>query len=147
MEASTATDRDRSGGLPAPDKDILISEVINLRRIVSDLNDQREDDRRSILILQSQIDSMRDVKCSDSFEASLKNAAMVAATLWNQIPSFPLRSVLESLKRKKHKKSGKVQAKLPANTKSLNSARSTSSKGAGTSKPVFEVASALPRDI
>lgn len=85
------------------DKDQMISDIISLRRIVEDLHDQREEDRQSIRILQSQIDSMRDAKCSDSFEQTLQSFKAAATSLWNQFPSISLDAVFTGIKRKKRK--------------------------------------------
>ena len=129
------------------DKQHMIEEIINLRRVVSELHEQREDDRRSLLILQSQIDSMRDAKCSDSFEASLKTAVNICAALWNQIPSIPIQSMLLSLRRRK-KKSGKLSSKNSVSSKKVSpSASSTSFRSKDDSRNnAFQVHRSLPRD-
>lgn len=125
----------------------MIEEIINLRRVLSDLNDQREDDRRSLLILQSQIDSMRDAKCSDSFEASLKNAAAICCALWNQVPSFPVQSLLQSLRPRK-KKGGKMSSRSSVSSKKVSSSSSATSYRSKSDKPAgsFEVHRSLARD-
>lgn len=127
------------------DRDILIDQIINLRKIVSELNEQREGDRRSILILQSQIDSMRDAKCSDSLENSFKTVGAIASVLWNQLPAFPLRDILLDLRRmsKRKKKSKTSSSKKGSSSKSLNS----SSVSLGQETTLFQVKRSVPRDM
>jgi hypothetical protein len=74
----------------SPHRETLIEEIVSLRHQLSEINEQRESDRKSLLILQNQIDSMRDAKCSDSFETSLGNLSAVARILWNHIPSVSI---------------------------------------------------------
>ena len=76
---------------------------MSLRRQLLELNEQRECDRQSILILQNQIDSMRDAKCSDSFEASLKNLGAVAKILWNNLPQISISKSLFAPRSKKRR--------------------------------------------
>lgn len=97
----------------------LLTEIEKLRSIVEDLGERREEDRRSILILQSQIDHMRGYKCSDSLETSFKNMYAVANVLWDQLPTISLGSLLVS-RRKKGKKS-----KNSSKTTSCNSSLSS----------------------
>lgn len=102
-------DAETEAGIPAEDD--LVEEVITLRRLVADLTEQREDDRRSILILQSQIDSLRDTKCTDSVESSFKTIGAVCAALWSRVPEFPIDSIVAYLRRNKRKKSGRISSK------------------------------------
>ena len=99
----------------------LLAELESLRNLVEDLGERREEDRRSILILQSQIDHMRGYKCSDSLETSFQNVYAVANVLWNQLPSISLRSLLKSGKKKKKGLSSKSTS---CNSSKLSTSRS-----------------------
>ena len=103
----------------------LFSEIESLRCTVQELNEGRENDRKSILILQSQIDHMRGYKCSDSFEASFKNAIAIAGVIWNQVPSFSPRSFLGPSRRSRK---GKVSSKNTSCNSSVRSRRVDSNR-------------------
>jgi hypothetical protein len=72
------------------DKEQLCCEVLKLRKQLEELNEGREGDRKSILILQQQIDCIRNSsKCTDSVESSLALMGNIAAYLWNKLPALP----------------------------------------------------------
>ena len=129
-----------------PDRAALVKEVNMLRAVIEDLSEQRECDRRSILILQSQIDNIRDVKCSDSFESVLRNFSSICSSLWNRVPSIPIEDLLVNLRRRAKKKSGKVSSKSSVASKRQASARSTvERKPKGSTVSVFQLNQSLPR--
>ena len=128
------------------DRAALVKEVNMLRAVIEDLSEQRESDRRSILILQSQIDNIRDVKCSDSFESALRNFSSICSSLWNRVPSIPIEDIIHNLRRRAKKKSGKVSSKSSVTSKKAATARSTLSKKPKDSKEsVFQLNNSLPR--
>lgn len=126
-----------------PERDSLFSELEGLKQLVEDLHDQREEDRQSIRILQSQIDSMRDVKCSDSFDQSLHNIKAMAINVWNQLPSVQLDGFISAFKRRKRK----VLKSLPVNGScSTKGDTSRQSMTKGSHRKESKMSSTIPRD-
>lgn len=104
----------------APDqltKEDLCVEVEKLRRELEVLSEEREGDRKSILILQEQIDSLRDSsKCSDSLETTFQLMGNLVACAWSKIPAVQLSFLQRSSKKKRYvseqyKNSGKTLKK------------------------------------
>jgi hypothetical protein len=127
------------------ESDDLIHEVHTLRSVVADLTEQREADRRSILILQSQIDNMRDAKCSDSFESVLRNAGAMCSALWSRVPSVPLDDILHNLRRRA-KKTGKVSSKSSSCSKKAHATGTSVDRQIRRNKgSVFELNNSLTR--
>lgn len=84
-------------------KDQLCSEVQKLRNQLAELSEEREADRKSILILQGQIDTIRDSsKCSDSFETTLNLIGRAISCAWNKMPSIQFPSLHHSTKKKRY---------------------------------------------
>ena len=110
------------------DPGTLMAEVVKLRKTVEDLNEKREEDRQSILILQSQIDHMRGAKCTDSVESSLKTMYNIASYLWNQVPSIPVASLVQSYKKRTKKKGSRVCSTATSSVKSLPTSKKQSRK-------------------
>jgi hypothetical protein len=99
----------------------LVAEILDLKRTIEDLTERREEDRKSILILQSQIDRMRGGECSDSLESSFKIITNVASYLWKKVPSVPLASVLTNFGPPGKKRSKKNPFGRSSRTSSVNS--------------------------
>jgi hypothetical protein len=138
--------------IPSPEREtdlereVLLDEVNKLRAVIEDLSEQRECDRRSILILQSQIDNMRDVKCSDSFESVLRNFSSICNSLWNRVPSLPIDDIIHNLRRRNKKKTGKVSSKTSVSSKKPHSARSAFGwKPKESPDSLFQLNKSLPR--
>ena len=127
------------------DKDQTISEILSLRQVVEELHDQREEDRQSIRILQSQIDSMRDAKCSDSFDQTLQNLRATAVSLWNSVPWVSLDALIRGLKRKKRRV---LKGLAPSETasKKVSSDRSTYHKTGSKSRDAGFPGRSIARD-
>jgi hypothetical protein len=140
--ATSTQDRVTDAGIPAEED--LVEEVITLRRLVAGLTEQREDDRRSILILQSQIDNLRDVKCTDSVESSFKAIGAVCSALWSRIPEFPIDGIVAFLRRNKRKKSGRISSKSSVSSRKNRSNKTDQGIG---SKSSIETAFKLNRSI
>jgi hypothetical protein len=123
----------------------LIGEVNYLRSLVAELSDQREDDRRSILILQGQIDNLRDAKCSDSFENSMRNISAVCQSLWSRVPSVQLEGFIHYLSRRSKKKSGKKSSKSSVASSTRRSGVSHRRKSEDTQGSIFQLNKFIPR--
>ena len=106
----------------ASGKEQLIAEIIELKRTIENLTERREEDRKSILILQSQIDRMRGAECTDSLESSFKIVSNVASYVWTKVPSVPISSILSSItnggKKKSKKKSSSHSSSATGSVKS-----------------------------
>ena len=81
-----------------------IDEIMKLRSAIKDLHDRHEEDRKCILILQSQIDHMRGAKCTDSFESSFNLMFSAASYLWSKVPSISIGALLKESKKRNKKK-------------------------------------------
>jgi hypothetical protein len=128
MNADTTSSTRINAESKSQSKEELISEVQTLRSLVSELTEQREDDRRSLLILQSQIDNLRDVKCTDSFEKSFKTISSVCYILWNKVPSIPVDGIVSYLKRSERRRAGKVSSRTSESSTRLGNSKVESSK-------------------
>lgn len=131
----------------APDREELITEVNFLRSLVSDLSEQREDDRKSILILQSQIDNLRDAKCSDSFESSFSTMSAICSSLWNKVPTIQLEGIIHYLSQRSRRKKGKTSSKSSVSSslkrKSLRMTNENCNRSSEAS--IFQLNKGLPR--
>ena len=89
------------------DEDQSSDEISKLRMALQNLQERHEEDRKCILILQSQIDHMRGAKCTDSVESSLKLMFNTASYIWSKIPSISMAHIFEGYKKKSKKKSSR----------------------------------------
>jgi hypothetical protein len=81
-----------------------VEEILKLRNAIKELHERHEEDRKCILILQSQIDHMRGAKCTDSFESSFNLMFSVASYLWSKVPSLSIGALLKESKKRNKKK-------------------------------------------
>jgi hypothetical protein len=132
-----------------PCREELVGEVNYLRSLVADLSEQREDDRRSILILQNQIDNLHDTKCSDSLESSLRNISLVCQSLWNRIPPVQVDGIINYLSRRNKKKSGKKSSRssVTSSSRKLGGEKrmTTYTTGSDSQGSIFQLNKAIPR--
>ena len=84
-----------------------VEEMLKLRNAIKELHERHEEDRKCILILQSQIDHMRGAKCTDSFESSFKLMLSAASYIWSKVPSISLSDLLKESNRKGKKRGSK----------------------------------------
>jgi len=117
-------------------RDQLVTEIVELKRTIEDLSERREEDRKSILILQSQIDRMRGAECTDSLESSFSLISNVATYIWTKVPSLPLSSILSNYTINPRKKS----------KKSSSAASSVKSKKLPKTNAVFKTSSYLTKE-
>lgn len=132
---STSTTPEIVHGVNVPvdqmDREQLAVEVNKLRNLVAELSEDREGDRKSILILQEQIDSIRNSsKCSDSVESSFALLGSLVACAWNKLPSIPVPSFQQFLKKGRFVSSSSKSSQKS----SRRSAKGTPSLDRGMSK-------------